>query len=155
MNMTSRFLIINILLLLSSSLLQARFRAHSKRRIPMPSQTFVRSFPSDDNNIYPDADELHGSNNEESSMDTVKETTTTTTSSTVAQYQANEKQIEQFTRLLIERLNLKEAPNVTVNVNDDTGFPSSIFKQLEPHSQEQRTHENDENNSHRLQKSSR
>jgi hypothetical protein len=149
--MTSWFVIINILLLVSSSFLQARYRAHSKRRYPTATQSFVPTFPLNDNNIYADSDAIHGTNNEDSWIDSVKEITST--SASVSQYQANEEQIEKFTRLLIERLNLKEAPNVTVNVNDDTGFPSSIFKQLEQQTKDQqRIHDIKENNLYRQQK---
>jgi hypothetical protein len=141
-----------ILLLWSSSLLQARYRAQSKRRYSMPSQPLVPSYPLNDNNLYADADadELHAINNEDTWVDLIKETTTVPPS--IPQYQASEEQVEQFTRLLFERLNLKEAPNVTVNVNDDTGLPSSIFQQLGEHAKEQHIHENEENNFHRQQK---
>jgi hypothetical protein len=113
----------------------------------MPSQPLVPSYPLNDNNLYADADadELHAINNEDTWVDLIKETTTVPPS--IPQYQASEEQVEQFTRLLFERLNLKEAPNVTVNVNDDTGFPSSIFKHLEQQTKEQqRLHEHEENN---------
>jgi hypothetical protein len=105
-----------------------------------------------DNNLYADADadELHAINNEDTWVDLIKETTTVPPS--IPQYQASEEQVEQFTRLLFERLNLKEAPNVTVNVNDDTGFPSSIFKQLEQNKDQQRINEIKENNLYRQQK---
>jgi len=150
--MTNWFVIINILLILSSSFLQARYRAHSKRRYSTPTQSFVPSFPLNDhtNYIYAESDDIRGSN-EDSWVDSIKEITST--SSSVSPHQANEQQIEQFTRLLIERLNLKEAPNVTVNVNDDTGFPSSIFKQLEQQTKEQqRINDIKEHNFHRQQK---
>jgi len=144
---------INIILLFSSSFLQARYRAHSKRRYSTSTESFVPSILLDDNNnnnIYADSDIRHGINNENSWIDSVKEPTSTLLS--VSQHQANDQQIEQFTRLLIERLNLKEAPNVTVNVNDDTGFPSSIFKQLEQNKDHQRLHEIKENSFYRQQK---
>ena len=150
-NMPSSFLIINILLLLSSSFVQARYRAHSKRRYTISTQSFVPSFPLYNNNLYADsADDQHRTNNEQSWIETMEETTTTTPST--SQYQASEEQIQQFTRLLIDRLNLKEAPNVTVNANDDIGLPSSIFKQLGDQAKEQYIHEIEENNFHQQQK---
>lgn len=132
--MTRCLVIINILLLFSTPFLQARYRAASKRRYPMPTQSFVPPYPINDNNLYVESDEPHGTNHDNSWMETVKTTTSTTT---VSPYKANDEQIEQFTRLLIERLNLKETPNVTVNVNDETGFPSSIFKQIEQQTKDQ------------------
>ncbi len=151
--MTSWFVMINILLLFSSSFLQARYRAHSKRRYSMSTQSFVPSFPinnNNNNNMYADSDDTHGRHNDESWSELIKTTTSTTT---VSPFKANEEQIEQFTRLLIERLNLKEAPNVTVNVNDETGFPSSIFKQIEQQTKEQqRMHDIKENHFYRQQK---
>ena len=150
--MTSWFVIINILLLLSSSFLQARYRAHSKRRYSMSTQPFIPSYPTNDNkhNIYADSDDIHGTNNGNSWSELLK---TTLSTSTVSSFKANNEQIEQFTRLLIERLNLKEAPNVTVNVNDETGFPSSIFKQLEQQTKDQqRLHDIKENHFSRQQK---
>jgi hypothetical protein len=120
----------------------------------MSTQSFVPSLALNDNNLYDDADDPIGTNNDDSWIDVIKETTTTTTTPPPnPQYQASEEQIVQFTRLLFERLNLKEAPNVTVNVNDDTGFPSSIFKHLEQQTKEhQRLHEIEEHSLHRQQK---
>ena len=46
-------------------------------------------------------------------------------------HQADEQQMEQFKRLLMARLDLKDVPNVTLNVSDGAGFPSSIVQQLE------------------------
>lgn len=132
---------INILLLFSSSFLQARYRANSKRRFSMPTQSFIPSISFNDNNnnnnnnIYADNDDTQGTNDDKYLIDTIKDVPTPST--TLSPFQANEQQIEQFTRLLIERLNLKEAPNVTVNVNDETGFPSSIFKKLEQETKDQ------------------
>ena len=77
--MSSWFVIINILLLFSSSFLQARYRANSKRRYSMSTQSFVPSFPFNDNNIYADNDDTNGINNEDSWIDS-KETTSTTSS---------------------------------------------------------------------------
>ncbi|CAF0748243.1 unnamed protein product [Rotaria sordida] len=152
--MTSWFVIINIILLLSPSFLQARYRAQSKRRYSMSTQSFVPTLSSNNinnNNIYADADELQGKTNDNYWIDSIK--VTTRTSSSMPQYKANEEQIEQFTRLLFERLNLKEPPNVTMNANDDTGLPSSILKQLEQQTKEQqRFHDNEENNFYRKQK---
>ena len=45
-------------------------------------------------------------------------------------YQASDEQIEQFTRLIFTRLNIKQPPNVTMNNHDGSGIPS-IIKQLE------------------------
>ncbi|CAF2420985.1 unnamed protein product [Rotaria sp. Silwood2] len=152
--MTSWFVIINIILLLSPSFLQARYRAQSKRRYSMSAHSFVPPFPSNNNNnnnIYGDGDELQGKNNDDSWIDSIK--VTTSTPSSISQHKANEEQIEQFARLLFERLNLKEAPNVTMNVNDDEGFPSSIVKQLEQQAkQQQRFHDYEENYFYRKQK---
>jgi hypothetical protein len=123
--MSSWFIILNILLLLSSPFLQARFRANSKRRYSTATKYFVPPpLPSDDNSIYPpDGDSL-------------------TESTTWSKNQANEQQIEEFTRILYDRLDLKEPPNVTMHVHDGTGIPSSIVKQLENH---QRHHHNEVN----------
>ena len=149
--MTHWLVIINILLLFSTSFLQARYRAASKRRYPVPTQTFLPPYPMDNtNDLYVENDDSHGIHREDSWIETVKTTTSTTT---VSPYQANEVQIEQFTRLLIERLNLKETPNVTVNVNDETGFPASIFKQLEQQTKDQqRLQDMKENSFSRQQK---
>lgn len=43
---------------------------------------------------------------------------------------ANDEQLEQFTRLIFARLNIKQPPNVTINNHDGSGIPS-IIKQLE------------------------
>ncbi|CAF1229129.1 unnamed protein product [Rotaria magnacalcarata] len=161
--MTSTFMIINILLLLSSSLIQARYRAQTKRRYSMSNPSFVPPFPfnnnnnnhnnhNSNNNVYVDGDELQGKPNEESLMDSLKVSTTTPLPTTPSN-KANEEQIEQFARLLFDRLNLKEAPNVTMNANGDTDFTSSIFKQFEQQAkQKQRIHEIEDNNFYRKQK---
>jgi hypothetical protein len=153
--MTNWFVIINILLLFSSSVLQARYRAHSKRRYSISTQSLVPTFPLNDNNnnnIYADSDNTYGINNDNAYVDSSQETTSKTPPS-VSPYQANQEQIEQFTRLIIERLNLKEPPNVTVNVNDETGLPASIFKQLEQQTKDQqRIHDMKETNFYRQQK---
>ncbi|CAF4587642.1 unnamed protein product [Rotaria sp. Silwood1] len=129
----------------------SRYRAQSKRRYPMSAQSFVPSFPSNNNNNNADGDELQERDNDDSWFDSIKVTTSTLTS--MSQHKANEEQIEQFARLLVERLNLKETPNVTMNVNDDIGFPSSIFKQLEQQAkQQQRLHDYEENSFYRKQK---
>ncbi len=62
---------INILLLFSSSFLQARYRAHSKRRYSMPTQSFVPSYPvnNNNNNIYADNDDTYGTNLDNSQID--------------------------------------------------------------------------------------
>ncbi len=123
--MSSWLIILNIILLLSSPFLQARFRANSKRRYSTATKYFLPPpLPSDDNSLYPsDGDSL-------------------TESTTWSKNQANEQQIEQFTRILYDRLELKEPPNVTMHVHDGTGIPSSIVKQLEHH---QRHHHNEVN----------
>ncbi|UJR27718.1 hypothetical protein I4U23_008995 [Adineta vaga] len=142
--MSLRFLLINILiLLLSSSLLQARYRVHQKRRYSISTQPSLSSSSSSNNkNIPANVKERRETNIEQSWMEAMKELSSTISS--VSQHRASEEQIEQFTRLLIERLNLHEAPNVTVNVNDDTGLPTSIFKQLGEQSKEhQHLHENE------------
>ncbi|CAF0879586.1 unnamed protein product [Adineta steineri] len=145
--MASWFFIINVLLLLSSTHLQARFRAHSKRRYAISAQSFLPSFPPSNNNLHVDAGERHETNDEQSWVETMKDLTSTT--STPSQYQASDEQVQQFTRLLIDRLNLKEAPNVTVNANDDIGLPESILKQLGEH---QAATDSAENNYYRQQK---
>jgi len=107
--MSSWFIIINIILLFSSaSFLQAHFRAPSKRRYPVPNVPFVPSPPS----LFDD--------------DSLIESTTTIKSKN----HANEEQMKQFTRLLFDRLNLKEPPNVTKTDHHGQGIPS-IVKQLE------------------------
>ncbi|CAF4147191.1 unnamed protein product, partial [Rotaria magnacalcarata] len=52
-------------------------------------------------------------------------------------HQASEQQIEQFARLLFDRLNLKEPPNVTVEINHEAGSPPPFVKQLEQQIQTQ------------------
>jgi len=151
--MTSWFIIINIALLFSSSLVHARHREHSKRRYSTNNADPFAPFDSsndnnnNNNNVFVDIVDTQGGIDpeEEFSNDFIEQpakpkpttTTTTTTTTTLPTYQASEEQIEQFTRLLIDRLNLKEPPNVTVNVNDETGIPSTIIKQLEHQTQEQ------------------
>ncbi|CAF4287692.1 unnamed protein product [Rotaria sp. Silwood2] len=122
--MASWFIILNIILLLSSSFLQARFRINSKRRYSMSTIPFnPPSLPFDDT-----SDAI---SNDDSLIESI------TISSSKTNNQANEQQIEQFKRLLIDRLNLKEPPNVTIQNNDGTGIPSSIVKQLEEQAEEQ------------------
>jgi hypothetical protein len=140
--MSSWFMIIILILLISPSFLKARSRADSKRRYSVPTVPFVPPppFPFDDDIVY-------GSN-----VDPWSELATTTTTIKplkLSKYRANEQQIEQFTRLLFDRLNLKEPPNVT----DGTDFPSSIVKQLEQQTKEQQhIHHNEELNSYQQQK---
>ncbi|CAF3632488.1 unnamed protein product [Rotaria sordida] len=125
--MASWFIILNITLLLSSSFVQARFRINSKRRYSMSTIPFIPpSFPFDNNSIF--------NLNDDSLIES-----TTISSSIKINNQANEQQIEQFTLLLFNRLNLKEPPNVTIQNHDGsgTGIPSSIVKQLEQQTQEQ------------------
>ena len=144
--MTTWFAIINIYLLLSTSTLQAQYRAPTSRRHSMLTPTFMSSFPLNNNN-YNDEDfytydnDVSERNDQELWIDPRKEKTKAPSS--MSEYQANEQQIQQFIRLLFERLGLKEPPNVTMNVNDSTGLPSPIFKQLEKH---QRLHQYKENN---------
>lgn len=146
--MTSWFIMINIVLLFSSSLVHARHREHSKRRYSTNGDSFAPfNLPNDNNFLSDIVDTQEGTNSEEEFSNdfiepAVKSTPATTTTTTTAKtllpsFQANEEQIEQFTRLLIDRLNLKEPPNVTVNVNDETGIPSTIIKQLEHQTHEQ------------------
>ncbi|CAF3734775.1 unnamed protein product [Rotaria sp. Silwood1] len=123
--MTSWFIILNIILLLSSSFLQARFRINSKRRYPISTIPFISSSYSFNDDINTNL------NTDDSLIESI------TLSSNNIDNQANEQQIEQFIRLLIDRLNLKEPPNVTIQNNDGTGIPSSIVKQLEEQAQEQ------------------
>jgi hypothetical protein len=116
--MSSWFIILNIILLLSTSFIQAHNRVNSKRRFPGSTGSIVPKPPPskysfDKNFVYA----LHD--------DSLIESTTAKPKN-----HANEEQIKQFTRLLYDRLNLKEQPNVTIDPNDGTGIPS-IVKQLE------------------------
>ncbi|CAF1666524.1 unnamed protein product [Adineta ricciae] len=151
--MPARFILVSIvLLLLSSSFVQARNRAPQKRRYSISTKSHRPSsgtFNSED--VYTDVKERREINNEQSWNGDVKELPNT--ASTISQHQANDEQVELFTRLLFDRLNLKEAPNVTVNVNDDIGLPTSIFKQLGEQSKEHiHAHANEEKHNLHQQK---
>jgi hypothetical protein len=74
--------------------------------------------------------------------DSLTESTITTRSTN----HASEKQIQEFTRILIDRLNLKEPPNVTINANEGTGIPSIVKLEKE------RIQHNEEIHSHQRQK---
>lgn len=116
-----------LLLLLALTLLQAHSRTFPKRRPPTPGAPFLPSpFAGQHQHDHVPDDR----------------------SRLESKHQANEQQIEQFTRLLYDRLNLKEPPNVTTSVNDGTGFPSSFVKQLEQQAiEQQRLHHDEELNS--------
>ncbi|CAF1623547.1 unnamed protein product, partial [Adineta ricciae] len=123
--MSSWFITLNILLLLSSTVLQARLRINSKRRYPMSTKPFVPPpYPFDDNSY-------HASEDDDSLTESYSTTMSTTTAR--AKNRASDEQVQQFTRLIFERLNLKEPPNVTMHVHDGTGIPPPIVKQLEEH----------------------
>ena len=136
--MSSWFITLYIILVFSSSFLQAQYRASSEQRYAASAKTFFppSSFSFDDNS------------KSSSNADSLTES-----SKIPSKYRANEEQIEQFTRLLYDRLNLKEPPNVRVDVADGTGIPSPIIKQLEKDTKEhQITHHNEEIISLRRQK---
>lgn len=58
---------------------------------------------------------------------------------------ADEEQIKRFAELLYNRLNLIEPPNVTLDLNDGTGLPSSVVRQLELNTtDDQRLHRDEE-----------
>ena len=150
--MPSWCLIIHLTLLLSATFIQARYRAHSKRRHSIT--TPVLSLDDEHDINFDDPIE---SKNDDSWLDVVKEAARPRTSTPAAavrtKFRANEQQIEQFTRLLFDRLNLKEAPNVTANASEATGFPPSIVKQLEQQAKEQqRLHNKEEDQLVRQQK---
>ncbi|UJR21750.1 hypothetical protein I4U23_024825 [Adineta vaga] len=120
--MASWFITLNILLLISTPFLQARFRINLKRRYPMSTKPFVPPpLPMDDNSY-------HASDGDDSLIESSLITTTARPKN-----RASEEQVQQFTRLIYDRLNLKEPPNVTVHAQDGTGIPPSIVKQLEQH----------------------
>ncbi|CAF5101417.1 unnamed protein product, partial [Rotaria magnacalcarata] len=122
--MTSWFVILNFTLLLSSSFLQARSRTYSKRRYVPSTKPFYQPISSDDN-----SDPLVND-------DSLIESTTRKVTQNL-KHQASEQQIEQFARLLFDRLNLKEPPNVTVEINHEAGSPPPFVKQLEQQIQTQ------------------
>lgn len=66
--------------------------------------------------------------------------------SSIEPHQANDEQLEQFTRLIFTRLNLKQPPNVTMNNHDGSGIPS-IIKQLE----KENLHQTEENSLYQQQ----
>ena len=157
--MPSWLLLIHLSLLLSAVLVEARYRAHSKRRysISTPSSPVPNLLADENQPIHNDERDKMG--NDQSWIDVMKEEVTpsttarTSTSPPTGKYQANELQVELFTRLLFERLNLREPPNVTANVSEATGFPSSIVKQLEQQAKEQQyLHHKEEENHYRQQK---
>lgn len=157
--MPSWLLLIHLTLLLSAVLVQARYRAHSKRRysISTPSSPTPNLLADENQPVH--NDERNDMGNDQSWIDVMKEEVTpsttarTSTSPPTGKHQANELQVEQFTRLLFERLNLREPPNVTANVSEATGFPSSIVKQLEQQAKEQQyLHHKEEENHYRQQK---
>ncbi|CAM4932001.1 unnamed protein product [Rotaria socialis] len=116
--MTSWFVILNLTLLLSSSFLQARFRTYSKRRYVPSNKPFYQPISSDDN-----SDPMV---NDDSLIESATGKVTKNLKN-----QASEQQIEQFARLLFDRLNLKEPPNVTVEINLEADSPPPFVKQLE------------------------
>lgn len=118
--MASWFVTFSILLLFSASVLEARFRLNAKRRYPVSTKSLV-SPP------YPMADNSRVASDDEDSL------TESSTPAGRTKNRASEEQVQQFARLIYERLNLKEPPNVTVHAPDGTGIPSSIVKQLEQH----------------------
>ena len=152
--MLSWSIIIYLSLLFASSSIDARYRAHPKRRYSVPISSFTSNIPS--NNQPMNIEEPSGVNDDQALLDLLKETSkfrTSTQTPTNGKHQASEQQVEQFTRLLFERLNLREPPNVTVNVNEGIGFPSSIVKQLEQQTREQQyQHHKEEDFYHRQQK---
>ena len=118
-----------LLLLLSSTLLQAHSRTYPKKR------PFTQATP-----FFPSPFAGQQQHHHDHAADD--------RSRLESKHQANEQQIEQFTRLLYDRLNLKEPPNVTSSANDGTGFPSSFVKQLEQQAiEQQRLHHDEELNS--------
>ncbi|CAF1179850.1 unnamed protein product [Adineta steineri] len=110
-----------------STVLEARFRINSKRRYSVSTKPF--SPPEFSNDDDPSID---------SSL-------TTTSPPPSDKNQANEQQIAHFIRLLYNRLNLSEAPNVTMNFNDGAGVPSSIVKQLKQLEQHSKAYNNEGN----------
>lgn len=114
-----------MMILLSTSFVQAHYRAYSKRPHPVPSVPFVSSQLQ-----YMSDDSLIESSTKPPSIN-----------------QANEEQLEQFRRLLFDRLNLKEVPNVRKDSHDGTRIPS-IVKQIE----KQQIQKNEEINLHQKQK---
>lgn len=104
--MTSWFIVFNVLLIFSTCFVQSRFQLPFKRRFS-PSST-KSQYSHDYQNVHSTYDNSR------------KESTTT------MKNPANEQQIEQFTKMLLDRLDIKEVPNVTLNGNDGTGIPSIV-----------------------------
>lgn len=144
--MQSWLICLYFILILST--VEARSRAHSKRRLTTSTPSTIPN-PSVDNNDFPPGEVWPGVHKEEASTKSNNPPLFNLNTNT----QANDEQVEQFTRLLFERLNLKEPPNVTVNVSEGTGFPSSIVKQLEQQAKEQQyLHQKEEDFYYRQQK---
>jgi len=121
--MSSCFIILNIVLVFSLSFVPAHSRAHSKPRYSASTIPF-----DDDSLIEP-----------------------IPTSTATSKHRANEEQMEQFIRLLYDRLNLKELPNVTFDPNDGTGIPSIVKLEKEQIQHHKHNHANQQQNREEIQ----
>ena len=114
--MTSGFVLFTVLLIFSTTFVQAHPRVASKRRFP--SSTKSQNFYDDQHN--------HPTYSSDSRKVPSSSSSSSFSSTTTIKNPANEQQIEEFTRMIFERLEIKEVPNVTLNGNDGTGIPSIV-----------------------------
>lgn len=129
--MAALFIIFNcILLLLSSSFVHAHSQARSRDRYAKSRMSHPSSMQqiSSEDSVGPEFDD---------DPLIALPSRPSTTSLAMSKNEANAQQIEHFTRLIIERLNIKETPNVSIQINHGNGIPSLLVKQLEQKLREQ------------------